>query len=221
MMSNQHLKEKFAESARYALLRRLAPVLRHNLAGSLQPLSMMAILIEKRLQKPSPDLAALARNSSQLNTAAREASSACMSLVTWLAPNISDLVTVTAGISDVTDLVTTELGFKGYTLINQIGEVPAEIPRSLTRHVFMAALIALTDATVAPASVILEAQLINKELLLTISIRIAPGGVLSSGVPAYRHLDWDDVQALAEFESVQLTHSANRVELRCPLNAPA
>lgn len=78
MMSNQHLKEKLAESARYALLRRLAPVLRHYVAGSLQPLSMMAILLEKRLQIPSPDLAALARNSSQLNTAARDASSACM-----------------------------------------------------------------------------------------------------------------------------------------------
>lgn len=85
----------------------------------------------------------------------------------------------------------------------------------------MAALIALTDAAVAPASVILEAQLTNKELLLTISIQAADGDVLSGGVPAYRRLDWDDVQALAEFESVQLSFSANRVKLRCPLNEPA
>ncbi len=206
-----------AEAARYALLRRLAPVLRHNMAGALQPLSMMSTMLEKRLQKLDPDLAALSRNSSQLNTLAREASSACMNLMTWLAPKTSDLVTVAAGIEDAAGLVMTELSFKGFTVVNQIGDVPGELPRSLMRNVFMAALLALTDGTTAPASVVLAAQLVGSELVLTISIQPVQGELLPGGTPSYRNLEWEDVQALAEVESVRLIHTADSVELRCPV----
>ena len=37
------------EAARYALLRPVAPTLRHHLAGEFQPLGMMAALMERRL----------------------------------------------------------------------------------------------------------------------------------------------------------------------------
>ena len=217
IISTQHSKELLAESARYALLRRLAPVLRHDMAGALQPLSMMSSLLETRLRHSSPDLATLARSSSQLNTLAREASNACLSLMTWLEPNISDLVTVAAGVEDVSALVTTELSFKGFTIVNKIGDVQAELPRSMTRNVFMAALIALTDAATAPANVVLEAQLMDSELVLTISIQSAQGELLPAAVPSYRNLEWEDVQALAGVESVRLTHTADSAKLHCPL----
>ena len=45
---------RLAEGPRYALLRRLAPAIRHDMAGSLQPISMVAAMLEKRLQKPDP-----------------------------------------------------------------------------------------------------------------------------------------------------------------------
>jgi hypothetical protein len=187
------------------------------MAGALQPLSMMSTMLERRLQKPDPDLAALARNSSQLSILARDASNACMGLMTWLAPKTSDLVTVAAGIEEAAGLVMTELSFKGFTVVNQTGDVQAELPRNLTRNVFMAALMALTDAAVAPANVILAAQLVDNELVLMISIQPVQGELLPEGAPSYRNLEWEDVQALAEVESVRLTHTADRVELHCPV----
>ena len=49
-----------AEAPRYALLRRLVPAIRHQMAGSFQPVTMMAAIVEKRLLAASPDLPALA-----------------------------------------------------------------------------------------------------------------------------------------------------------------
>lgn len=203
------------------MLRRLAPVLRHNMAGALQPLSMMSTMLEKRLQMPNPDLAAVVRNSSQLTTLAREAATSCMDLMTWLAPKVSDMVTVSAGIEDAAGLVHTELSFRGFTVVNHIGDVPGDLPRSLTRNVFMAALLALTDSAAAPANVVLAAQMADSELVLTISIQPLQGELLPGGTPSYRNLEWEDVEALAEVESVRLIHTADRVELNCPVAVAA
>lgn len=210
--------QRLAESARYALLRRLAPALRHNMAGALQPLNMMSILLEKRLKSPSPDLVAVAKNSSQLGKASSEASKACMDVVTWLAPGSSDFASVTQAIEDATKLVATELSFKGLTIVHHPAELPVELSRSLTRSVFMAALMALTDAAVAPAQVVIRATLDAGALVLSLSLEPAPGEPFSASgsEPPYRQLDWDDVRVLADVESVQLSHTASHAALRFP-----
>ena len=191
-------------------------MLKHNMAGALQPLSMMSAMLEKRLQKPDPDLAALASTSSKLNTMSRDASDHCLELMTWLAPKTGERVNVAVGIEDAAGLVMTELSLKGFTVVNQIGDVQAGLPRSLTRNVYLAALMALTDAAPAPAHVVLTAQLVDSALVLTISIQPVPGELLPGVAVSYRKLEWEDVKALAESESVKLVYTADRVELHCP-----
>ncbi len=217
-MSTQRPKERLAESARYALLRRLAPILRHDLAGALQPLIFLSTIIEKRLQNTSPDLAELAIKSSELKTLARVASNECMDLMTWLAPNTGDLVKVAAGVEETIGLIKADLSFKGFTVANEIKDVQVEQPRSLTRNVFAAALVALTDAAKAPATVVVDAQVLNNELVLSISIQPLQGEWQSNELPAYRNLEWEDVQALAEVESVGLIYTADSVKLYSPLS---
>ena len=195
-------------------------MLKHNMAGALQPLSMMSAMLEKRLQKPDPDLAALASTSSKLNTMSRDASDHCLELMTWLAPKNSDLITVAAGIEDAARMVMTELSVKGFTVVNQKCDVQAPVPRSLMRNVFMAALMALTDATTVPANVILAAQLVDGALVLTISIQPAQGELLPGVALSYRKLEWEDVKALAEAESVRLVYTADHVELHCTVTVP-
>ena len=210
-------KECLAESARYALLRRLAPMLRHNTAGALQPLIFISTILEKRLQHPSPDLAELSSKTRELRALARVASNACMDLVSWITPNSSELITVAAGVEDVLGLVRAELSFKGFTIVNNIDDMQAQLPRSLTRNVFAAALVALTDAATAPANVVVQAQRVDSELVLTISIQPVRGDAPTGGTPSYRNLEVADVQALAEVESVRLTASADSVKLFYPL----
>ena len=42
------------EAARYALLRRLMPAIRHHLVGEFQPIGMVAAMLERRLQAATP-----------------------------------------------------------------------------------------------------------------------------------------------------------------------
>lgn len=221
--STPALAARLAEAARYALLRRLAPTLRHDMAGALQPISMVAVMLEKRLQKPAPDMGVIGKNVHDINTLAREASSTCMQLMTWLAPKQDALVGVHEGLQDVTALVATELSFQGVTLVNDTEGSPSQLPTSVLRGLFMTSLLALTDSHVGPATVRLGAAQQGADTVLTLTLE--PSASQGDYLPAhasYRLLDWDDVRALAAAESVEFTldydadTGSTQVTLRCP-----
>lgn len=209
-------EERRAEAARYALLRRLAPAIRHNMAGSLQPIGMISAMLERRLQGASPDLAKLGKNASDISELSREAASACMNLMTWLAPRERDTVALNSGLVEALQLQATELSFRGFTLVNETAEVDMQVHRDTLRSVAMASLIALTDAAVGPARVVLSAEQLEGETLLRIELAATEGETAPNRLQAYRQLGWDDVQALADAEQLVLRHSENRVELRLP-----
>lgn len=213
-ISRPLMGDRLVEAARYALLRRLAPALRHNMAGSLQPLAMMAALLEKRLQKPNPDLPALAKNSGSLGALSREAAASCMGLMGWMAPKNNDAVALDAGIAEAVGLVATELSFKGYSVVNNTQGVDAKVAPGTVRSVFMAALIALTDIGAAPANVLVAAANNGGELLISITLVAVDGETMPGNIAAYRDFEWADVQVLADAESVVLIHGADQVELR-------
>ena len=104
--------ERLAEAARYALLRRLAPAIRHDMAGALQPISMVAVLLEKRLQKPTPDLVTIGKNAHDISVLAREASVACMHLISWLAPRQDVPMVIHEGVKEAIALVATSCRFR-------------------------------------------------------------------------------------------------------------
>src|SRR6187549_3297312 len=75
-----------AEAARYALLRRLAPSMRHHLVVNLQPIGMIYEIMDRRLKAPNPDLADVHESAHKINGFARAALDSCLNVVTWLAP---------------------------------------------------------------------------------------------------------------------------------------
>ncbi len=221
MHDTEQLNDRFVEAARYALMRRLAPVIRHNIAGALQPISMIAVMLERRLQAATPDFSALGKNAGSMTVLAREASSTCMNLMSWIAPRENAPVAVSAGVAESAGLLATELSFKGFNLVNETGAVQAEVPCNVFRSVFMASLIALTDATSSRANIVFTSQMRNDEIKLLLTLQVTGGEVPSSPAPTYRKLDWDDVQVLADAEHVGLQYSADRVELSYRLSADA
>lgn len=205
------------EAARYALLRRLAPALRHNMAGGLQPISMIAAMLEKRLQSATPDLAIIAKNAAAMNALSREASASCMDLMTWLAPKDNAVVPAGAGIADAIALITTDLSFRGFNLVNETTDAVTPVARNILRNALMAALITLTDTFEAPASVHLTStlELGADVILIDIELVKAESDIMtSSGLSAYRALDWTDVEALAQADDAVLAHTDSHAQLR-------
>jgi len=201
------------ESARYALLRRIAPTLRHHLAGTMQPIGMVSAIMERRLQAAQPDLAVLRDNSKSISTLSRSAASASMNLLTWVAPKETGAVALHAGIEECVGMLSTDLAFRGFTVANQI--VPADMATSVVglRSVFTAALIALTDTALTPASIVISSEAAQGQTRVVISVSSQPDAIAAEDPRAYRKLGWHDVEALASAEQVGLSHGADHAEL--------
>ena len=210
------LKERLAEAARYALMRRLLPAIRHNIAGTLQPIGMMSAMLERRMKAAVPDLVQLGKNTQALNTLSREAAAITLNLMTWLAPKDNDLVAVNSAVDESLGLMTTELSFRGFSVVNQTADVWTVLPKGILRSVFTASLIALTDLAEAAATVVVCAA--GEEGDSRLKITLEPGGTpelaaMGNRMPSYRSLQWADVQAIADAEGVSLEYAPDCAQL--------
>jgi hypothetical protein len=214
------LKARLAEAARYALMRRLAPVIRHDMAGSLQPIAMVAGMLERRLQKPGTDPETLLKNARDIVVMSKEAAASCVDLMSWIAPKEDPRVAVNAGISQCLAMLATELSFKGFSIVNKAEQAEGELPLSALRNAFTAAVLALTDAAAVPGSIVVEAEASEGGLSIRISLKntLTPSSMMA-GKP-YRRIEWSDVEVLAE-EFARLSHTEGEVVLDFPSNLEA
>jgi hypothetical protein len=212
---------RLTESARYALLRRLAPSMRHHLVVNLQPIGMIYEVMDRRLKAPQPDLADVHESAHKINRFAKAALNSCLDVVTWLAPDDEVRTSPEAGVRECLGLVATSLTFRGYTLRNEVAALPGEVRRSAMRNVLTAALIHATDTTLAPADLVLAAQHSDRALLLALAMNPTAGEPSFTAEPGYRRLEWADVEALAAAEGVEITRDG-RLAFRLALPwAPA
>ena len=197
-----------AEAARYALLRRLAPSMRHHLVVNLQPIGMIYEVMDRRLRAPVPDLANVHESAHKINGFARAALSSCLDVVSWLAPEDGVTCTVEEGVRDCAGLLATSLGFRGYVLRNTVQALPGRVRRAAIRSLLTSVLIQSTDALEPPAELVLsgEARADGAHLTLLLQQGAGDGGFVTES--GYRVLDWSDVQALAAAEQVRLERDA-------------
>lgn len=193
-----------AEAARYALLRRLAPSIRHHLVVNLQPIGMIYEVMDRRMRAPQPDLAQLHESAHKINGFARAALGSCLDVVTWLAPEEGAAVAVEEGVRECLGLLTTSLGFRGYALRDETGLQPRAVRRAAIRNVLTAALLHLTDELPPPGELVLEARPGATGIELLLALRPVEGDEVFHGEPGYRALEWPDLQALAAAESTTL-----------------
>ncbi len=209
-----------AEAARYALLRRLAPSIRHHLVVNLQPIGMIYEVMDRRLRAPEPDLAEVHEGAHKINGFARAALNSCLDVVTWLAPDEDVNTTAAEGIRECLGLLATSRTFRGYALRNEASAVAVEVRRSAIRNVLTASLINLTDQNAAPAEIVLAAQPRADALVLSLTLRPTDGDQGFSPEPVYRPIEWTDVEALADAESVRVSREGRqRIVISIPLAA--
>lgn len=200
-----------AEAARYALLRRLAPSMRHHLVVNLQPIGMIYEVMDRRLRAAEPDLAEVHDSAHKINSFARAALNSCLDVVTWLAPDEEAVITVADGVGECFGLLATSLTFRGYALRNEVSPLPGQVRRSAIRNVLTAALLHATDENPPPADLALAAEATGDDLALTLTLRRTDGEPGFSPEPGYRNLEWSDLQALAAAERVNLERQGGQL----------
>jgi len=205
-----------AEAARYALLRRLAPSMRHHLVVHLQPIGMVYEIMERRLRAPEPNLADVHEGAQKINSYARAALTSCLDVITWLAPDDKARTTAADGLAEILLLVQTGFTFRGFALRDELGEVGGEVNRAAFRNVVSGALFHLTDDNTPPAQIAITGEGTNTALVLTLALSAATGEPGFATAPSYRPLTWADLQALAESESAQLEREGSRLRISLP-----
>ena len=192
------------EGARYALLRRLAPSLRHEAVAPLQPIAMAASLLDRRLRAPAPDLAQVQASAVQLAGYSRAAVASCMDLIEWLMPAQGRTVSLQETVRDTLALLHGSFLFRGLTLRNELDNASDRVGADRLRYVLPACLLWLTDSAGAPAEVTLVADHAGERLRLVLDLQPTAGEPGTQDPPAYRPLRDEEIQALAHADGVAL-----------------
>ena len=195
--------EDRADAVRYAVLQRMAPAIRHDMVVNLQPIGMIYELIEHRMAAQEHDIHALEETASKMSRFAKAALAACVNTVTWLERDPHARTTVAEGVGESIAMLGRTFGFMGFKLINKVGDSDAVLPRDAVRHTLTAAMLAAADTADGPADVVLHSVSAGPDLAL--SLTLVPQTGQRTRQPfeeTYRRLNWGDVEAVAEAESV-------------------
>ena len=206
-----------AEAARYGVLRRLAPSLKHDMVVNLQAVAMMAEVLNARLERGSPSPSEFQASISKLNRLARDAVMNCLKVAAWIQPVEDEGIRLPQGVDECLALLASNFNFRGFTVGKEVAETDFEVSRVALRHLLTASLITLTDAAGGPCDVRVKAEVVSG--FAEISVRVTPRPDNAEGLPfepGYRQLEWADVQALATAESVELVRSTEQIAMRMP-----
>jgi hypothetical protein len=207
-----------AEAARYALLRRLAPSMRHHLVVNLQPIGMIYEVTERRLRASEPDMAGIQESVQRINGFTRAALAACSDVVSWLAPVEDACVPVDEGVRECAGMLATSLSFRGYSFDNQVGVFPGQVRLPAVRCVLTAAMLHITDHGTAPATVVLTST--GSPRGVDLLLRLGPSDEQHpsfSAEPDYRRMDWPDLQALGAAEGAEVAREEGGAAIRMSL----
>ncbi|WBX99958.1 hypothetical protein PE066_10715 [Ramlibacter tataouinensis] len=200
------------EAARYALLRRLAFSIRHQMVAHLQPIGMVTELLERRLRAPTPDLHQAHDSVAKINGLSKAAAHDCLDVITWMAPEPGATVPVGQAVQDCMVLLRGNFSFRGLSLRSDLPELPQPVGRSAARMLLSACLLALTDPLDGPAEVTISAQANDELATVDLRVQRTEGDGYENQLN-YRALLWPDVQAMAQAEDVELAHTESTARL--------
>ena len=217
------LNDRLAEAACYAVLRRMMPVLRHDVAGAMQPLRMLLMVLERRVQAPEPDLLAITKNITSLSTLTKQATADCVGALEWIGSSHDAHVSLRSGVDEAIKLLAMELSASGLELVNSVAEDSATAPQSFLHSVLVGALLAFCDQGVAGGTLqvtyafadIHHAGQLRLEMLLNDTAKLPTSMDI---VRKYRLIDWPDVEAMARSFNVRLERGDGWLTLGLPVD---
>ena len=208
------LQARLAEAASYAVLRRIAPALRHDVAGFMQPVGMLVMVLQRRVQMPEPDLPVIAKNVISISALAKEATTGCMNVMDWMASREDACISMCAGVDEVVRLLALELSGHGLSASHDMAEGQMRLPRRFFRSVLAAALLAWCDQTPGAGVLRITGWSDASEAELKLQFEADGTALPSDAVHRQRPIGWDDAEALARACGATVSRGKGWVRLR-------
>ena len=221
------LQERLAEAASYAVLRRIAPVLRHDVAGFMQPVGMLMMVLQRRIQMPEPDLQAITKNVASVSALTKEATVGCMNAMGWMASRDDSGVSLRHSVDEAAKLLSIELSASGLEITNAVSDDALTVPQSFFRGVLMGALLAFCDQR-TPGSILRVSVEAGAESGsgddVRLMLHMLPGDAAASAASAAspatdrkpRSIDWHDVEAMARSFGARMSRGEGWLGLDLP-----
>lgn len=223
VMAPDVLQHRLAEAASYAVLRRIAPALRHDVAGLMQPVGMLTKILQRRVQNPQPDLTEITKNLESVSALVKEATAGCMNAMGWMILCEDRPVNLQTGVTEAIKLLGPALFGTDLELRNELADEPAVAPQSYLRSVVTGALLAFCDQRSAGniLQVTLEAGAENSDAHCALLMCMLPGDTVKPPEPTdtdhrSRPIDWQDVQAMADSFNVTMERGDGWLRLGLP-----
>jgi len=207
-----------AEAARYAVMRRIAPTLRHHMDGEFQPLTLLAALVERNLKTGAVDKAT--ENSLSLGLQSRLANRRCASLLDWAVMSATAPSPAGQALQDCARLLGAVLSLRGFGLKLHAHELSMPLGPGLWRCLLPAALLYLSDRAQTPGRLHLRSRADGAQTLIEIRLEMAQQPAARMPAPE-RPIRWDDVCALARAEGWGLQMLPNGLRLSMAIGSRA
>ncbi len=201
------------EAARYAVLRRLSPSLRHHMVRPLQPIGLIYGVMHHKLSADVPDLQGVRADAEKINDFSKAALVECANIGSWMAPEPGDVTDLASGVTESVGLMATMLHFCGFRLVNVVSDMAALVNQDALRMVLNAAILEVTDWLDEPATLTISASATADKATVVLNICKIEVGSVDRYDDGYRKLVWADVQALAFAEHVSVSRVPDQVTL--------
>jgi len=208
--------EMQVEAARYALFRRILPVLRHGLAGELQSVQFAVSLARRSFERTHggrETADAIARIGEQATAAIGRG----QQITDGLRPDPNATSSVGDAVHACLDLVGTEWSLRGIEVDANVPQPGVLVRSAAFRELLAAMLVALGDALPGAADVELAARKRGDELVVSLRAREAPRDGDGIRVSLYRDFRWSDFAALAQAHGIAWARHEDRVLMRVAL----
>ena len=204
--------DETANAIRYAVLRRLAPGIRHGLMGELQAIQFLAELAARQLQA-SADPAKVQDGLSHLIAQTRNAVGSCRSIVEWLRPD-AGATPLGDGVAQCLKLAGDDWPLRGIEATTDLKAADALVDTAALRELLIASLLALTDMHPGTLDIVVQSVADAEDVELKLHSRAADR---RAGMPPAAHerrFTWADVQMLAKAHGVACSCQADGAALR-------
>jgi len=207
------------DAIRYAVLRRLAPGIRHSLMGELQAIQFLAELASRQLQIAA-DTAKVQDGLSHIIAQTRNTVISCRSIVEWLRPESGATIVLREGVEQCLKLAGDDWPLRGIEATTALDAADALVDKAALRELFIASLIALTDMNPGTLDIEVQSGADGEDIELKLQAHAA---ARRSSMPPSGHgrtFTWADVQMLAKAHEVACACRGQGATLRLRRAAP-
>ncbi|HVZ45084.1 MAG TPA: hypothetical protein VHA82_14835 [Ramlibacter sp.] len=210
-----------ANAAEQAVLRRVAPALKHDMVVHLQAAAMLAEMLNARVERGLLNPQDLQANLGKLNRLAREAVAGCLKVINWIDCPPEESVAVHEGVRECAGLLAASFNFRGFTIVDDVASTEFEVGRRALRHLLAASLLTLADEARDTGELVIESEIGASHAVVSVRWQARPRDPDStippaSGTAPRQLVDWSEVQALAAAEGTEVTRTPERIAIRLP-----